>query len=114
VANTFILMGMKRRLKGTYMQLSRILGFYDKDGYEKWENYLEDFFRYFSLTPAQKCHYAQIKLAREVYMWWEDSHVDCHDWLILQELLHTQYAPHLEGLQLSIWSLNARRPSLAW
>jgi len=33
-------------------------GFYDRDGYKKWENHLEDFFRYFSLTLAQKCHYA--------------------------------------------------------
>jgi len=33
----------------------------------KSENHLEGFFRYFFLTPTQKCHYAQIKLAGEAY-----------------------------------------------
>jgi len=42
-----------------------------------------DFFRYFSLTPAQKCQYAQLKLTKEAYWWWENSHIDCRDWLIL-------------------------------
>ena len=37
------------------------------DGYETWENQLEDFFRYFSLIPAQKSHYAQMKLVGEAY-----------------------------------------------
>jgi len=81
-----------------YAALLYFRDFYDQNGYEKWENYFENFFRYFSLTPAQKCHYAEMKLVGEVYWWWEDSHIDCRDWLILQELLHTRYAPHLEGL----------------
>jgi len=42
-----------------------------------------------------------MKLAGEAYWWWEDSHIDCRNWLILQELLHTRYAPHLEGPQFS-------------
>ena len=83
-----------------YAALPYFRGFYDQDGYEKWENHLENFFRYFSLTPAQKCHYAQMKLVGEVYWWWEDNHIDCRDWLILQEL-HARYAPHLEGPQFS-------------
>jgi len=41
-----------------YAALSYFWGFNDQDGYEKWGNQLEDFFRYFSLIPAQKCHYA--------------------------------------------------------
>ena len=48
-----------------YAALSYFRSFYDQDGYEKWKNHLEDFFRHFSLTPAQKCHYAQIKLDGE-------------------------------------------------
>ena len=67
----------------------------------KVKNHIKDFFGYFSLTPAQKCHYAQMKLAGEAYQWWKDSHIDCRDWLILKELLHTRYAPHLEGPQFS-------------
>jgi len=42
-----------------------------------------------------------MKLAGEAYRWWEDSYIDCQYWLILQELLHTRYAPHLEGPQFS-------------
>ena len=34
-------------------------------------------------------------------MRWEASHIDCRDWLILQEFLHTWYAPYLEGPQFS-------------
>ena len=30
-----------------------------------------------------------------------DSHIDCREWLILQELSHTLYASHLEGPQFS-------------
>ena len=60
-----------------YATLSYFRGFNDHDGYEKWENQLEDFFRYFSLTPAQKCHNAQMNLAGEAYWQWKDSHIDC-------------------------------------
>jgi len=84
-----------------YAALSYFWSFYHQHGYEKWENHLENFFKYFSLTPVQKCYYAQMKLTGEAYWWWEDSHIDCWDWLILQELLHTQYARHLDGPQFS-------------
>jgi len=40
------------------------------------------------------------EVAGEAYWWWEDSHIDCRNWLILQEL-HTLYTPHLEGPQFS-------------
>ena len=42
-----------------------------------------------------------MKLVGKAYWWWKDSHIDCRDWFILQELLHTRYAPHLEGPQFS-------------
>jgi len=86
VANTYILMVMSR-LKGICMQLSRIFEIL-MIRMGKWENHLKDFFRYFSLTLEQKCHYTLLTLARDVYLWWKDSHIDCRDWLILQELLH--------------------------
>ena len=41
-----------------------------------------------------------MKLAREAYWWWEDSHINCQDWLVLWEL-RTRYAPHLESPQFS-------------
>ena len=41
-----------------------------------------------------------MKLAGELYWWWEDSYINCWDWLVLQDLL-TQYAPHLESSQFS-------------
>ena len=41
-----------------------------------------------------------MKLAGETYWWWKDGHIDCQNWLILQEL-HIRYAPHLEGPQFS-------------
>ena len=56
-----------------YVVLSYFRGSNDQDRYERCENQLEYFFKYFSLTPAQKCHYAQMKLAGEAYWWWEDS-----------------------------------------
>ena len=84
-----------------YATLSYFRGFNDQDGCEKWENQLEHLFRYLSLTPAQKYHYAQMMLAGEVYWWWEDNHFDYRDWLVSQKLLHTQYAPHLEGPQFN-------------
>ena len=62
-----------------YATLLYFWGSNDHDGYEEWENHLEDFFRYFSLTSAQKCHYAQLKLAGEAYWWCEDSHIDYRD-----------------------------------
>jgi len=65
-----------------YAALSYFQGFKDHNGYEKWENQLEDFFRYFFLTPEQKYHYAQMKLAGEAYWWWEDNHINCRDWLV--------------------------------
>ena len=42
-----------------------------------------------------------MKLAGEAYWWWKDSHIDYRDWLVLQELLRTRCAPHLEGPQFS-------------
>ena len=57
------------RLKGTCMQLFCIRGSNDQDGYEKKRNHLEDFFWYFLLTPTQKYHCAQLKLAGEAYWW---------------------------------------------
>ena len=41
----------------------------DHDGYEKWKNQLDNFLRYFSLKPTQKCHFTQMKPAEEVYCW---------------------------------------------
>ena len=58
-----------------YATLPYFRDFNNQDGHEKWENQLEDFFRYFSLTPL-KCHYAQMTLAEETYWWWKDSHID--------------------------------------
>jgi len=55
----------------------------DHDGYEEWKDHLEDFFSYFSLTPEQKCRYAQMKLAGEAYWWWKDNHIDCRYWFVL-------------------------------
>ena len=49
-----------------YAALPYFRGSNDHDGYEKWENQLEDCFRYFFLTHEQKCHYAQMKLVGEV------------------------------------------------
>jgi len=65
------------------------------------KNHLEDFFKYFSLTPARKCHYTRMKLTGENYWWCEDSHSNCRDWLVLLKLLRTQYAPLLEEPQFS-------------
>jgi len=59
-----------------YAALWYFRGSNDQDGYEKWETHLENFFRYFSLTPKQKCHNAQMKLGEEVYWWWKNSHID--------------------------------------
>jgi len=42
-----------------------------------------------------------MKLAGKAYWWWEDNHIDCWDWLVLQDLLHIRYASHLEGPQFS-------------
>jgi len=42
-----------------------------------------------------------MKVAEKAYWWWEDSHIDCEDWLILQELLRSRYAPHRDGPQFS-------------
>ena len=42
-----------------------------------------------------------MKLAGEAYWWWEDSQINCRDWLALQELLRTQYDPHLESSQFN-------------
>ena len=39
----------------------------DRYGYEEWENHLEDFFSYFSLTSEQKYQHAQMRLLREAY-----------------------------------------------
>jgi len=50
-----------------YAALSYFRGSNDHDVYETWENHLEDFISYFSLTPEQKCYYIQMKLAEEVY-----------------------------------------------
>ena len=52
------------------------------------------------MTPKQKCHYVQMKLAGEAYWWWEDSHINCRDWLVLQDL-RTRYASHLESSQFN-------------
>ena len=60
---------VKEAERDMYAGFSYFRGFYDQDGYEKWENHLEDFFRYFFLTLAHKCHYAQMKIAREAYWW---------------------------------------------
>jgi len=87
--------------RNMYAALLYFQGSNDHDEYEKWKNQLEDFFKYFSLTPEQKCHYAQLKLAGEAYWWWEDNHIDCREWFILQDSLRTRYAPHLERPQFS-------------
>ena len=43
-----------------------------------------------------------MKLAGETYWWWEeDTHISCRAWLVLQDLLRTWYAPHLESSQFS-------------
>ena len=42
-----------------------------------------------------------MKLTGEAYWWWKDSHIDCRNWLIFQELLRARYAPQLEGSQFS-------------
>ena len=83
-----------------YATLPYFQGSNDHDGYEKWENHLEDFFSYFFLTPEQNCRYAQLKLAGESYWWWEDSHINCRDWLVLQDL-RTRYASHVESSQFN-------------
>ena len=72
----------------------------DYDEYEKWEDRLEDFFSFFSLIHEQKCRYAQMKLIEEAYWWWEDSHIDCRYWFVLQDF-HTRYAPYLERPKFS-------------
>ena len=41
-----------------YAALSYFRGFYNQNGYKKWENHFEDFFGYFSFTPDQKYRYA--------------------------------------------------------
>jgi len=52
-----------------YAAILYFLGFSGQDGYEKWQNHLEYFIRYFSLTPEQKCHYTLLKLAGKAYLW---------------------------------------------
>ena len=42
-----------------------------------------------------------MKLPGEAYWWWENSHINYRDWLILQEVLHTWYTPHLDEAQFS-------------
>ena len=77
---------------------------------ERSENHLQHFFRYFSLTPAQKCHYAQIKLAGEVV-----------GRVILTVEIGLFYKNFIFGMlhtsrdhNSTIWSLNAKISSLAW
>ena len=78
MVNTYIPMVIRRRLKGTCMQLSRIFGvLMIRMGMKSGKYHLKDFFKYLSLTPQQKCHYALLKLAEEAYLWWEDSHINC-------------------------------------
>jgi len=60
-----MLMVMKEVERGMYAALPYLWGSSDHDGYEKWENQLEYFFRYFFSTPEQKWHYAQMKLPGE-------------------------------------------------
>jgi len=71
----------------------------DNDEYEKWENQLENFFRYFFLKPEQKCHHTQMKLVEKLISVRRQSY-NYRDWLVLQNL-HTRYAPHLENPQFS-------------
>ena len=60
--------GDEKEVEGDmYAALPYFRGSNDLDGYEKCEKYFANFFRYFSLTPAQKCHYGQMKLAGETY-----------------------------------------------
>lgn len=77
-----------------YAAIPVFRGFYDHRGYEKWQDHLEDLFRYFSLTSKQKCCYSRIKLDEEAYYWWKDNHKFYGHWLILQRLLRARYAPH--------------------
>jgi len=66
---------MTKKWKGICIRLSFFSrGYYDHHEYEKWEDNLEDFFRFFSLTLEQKCRYARIKLDEEAYYWWKDNH----------------------------------------
>jgi len=84
------------------MQFSRIFGILMiRMSMKSEKNQLENFFRYSSSTPTQKCHYIQMKLAGEAYWWLKYNHIDFRDWLVLQELLHTRYALHLKEPQFN-------------
>ena len=75
-----------------FMAVSHFLGF--NDCYEQeWENHLEDFFSYFSLTFEQKYQYTQMRLVGDE--WLKDSHIDCRCQLVIQNLFRTWYASHL-------------------
>ena len=36
-----------------------------------------------------------MRLVGEAYGWLEDTYINCRCWLVLQELLRAQYAPHI-------------------
>jgi len=42
-----------------------------------------------------------MKLPGEAYWWWEDSHINCWDSFVLQDLFRNQYASHLERPQFN-------------
>lgn len=46
-----------------------VMQFYIFNGYENWESYLEQFFRYFPLISEKEYHYAQLKLVGESSTW---------------------------------------------
>ena len=53
-------------------------------------------FSYFRQKSKQKHCYAQIRLVEEAYWWWQDNHVNCRDWFVLQKLICTRYAPQVD------------------
>jgi len=42
-----------------------------------------------------------MRLVGEAYWWWKDSHIECRDWFVLQDLLLTRYNQYLERPQFS-------------
>jgi len=94
-----------------FMVVPHFWGSSDHYRYEEWENHLEDFFSYFSLTSEQKYQYAQMRLIGEAYKLLEDSHIDCRYWLVLQNLFRTRYVSHLYASKQTIVSPMLRNQS---
>jgi len=69
-------------------------------GMKNEKNHLEDFFQLFLLDIRAEVPLCLDKADWEVYWWWEDSHLDCRDWFVLQDL-RIRYAPHLERPQFN-------------